>query len=42
VLAEFGLETRVVIADGEGHVKLEAELAELLPGAFGAEDLRKA
>jgi cytidine deaminase len=42
VLAEFGLETKVVVADGEGHVKQEAKLAELLPGAFGPEDLGKA
>jgi cytidine deaminase len=42
VLAEFGLETKVVIADCEGHVKLEADLAELLPVAFGPGDLNKA
>jgi cytidine deaminase len=42
VLAEFGLETKVVIADAEGQVKQEAELAELLPRAFGPGDLRKA
>jgi cytidine deaminase len=42
VLAEFGLDTKVVIADGEGHVRREAELAELLPEAFGPGDLGKA
>jgi cytidine deaminase len=41
VLAEFGGETRVVVADDEGHIKQEAELTELLPGAFGPEDLGK-
>ena len=41
VLAEFGGETRVVVADYEGHIKQEAELTELLPGAFGPEDLGK-
>jgi cytidine deaminase len=42
VLAEFGLETKLVIADGKGHIKLEADLAELLPVAFGPGDLNKA
>ncbi|MFZ2095047.1 MAG: cytidine deaminase [Anaerolineales bacterium] len=41
VLAEFGLETLVVIADDQGQIKQEATLAELLPGAFGPGDLRK-
>ena len=41
VLAEFGGETRVVVADYEGRIKQEAELTELLPGAFGPEDLGK-
>jgi cytidine deaminase len=42
VLAEFGGETQVVVADVEGHIRQEARLAELLPGAFGPEDLVKA
>ena len=41
VLAEFGLETVVLIADTQGNLKQEASLAELLPGAFGPGDLRK-
>jgi len=41
VLAEFGLETRVLIADAEGSLKQEAALSDLLPGAFGPGDLGK-
>ena len=41
VLAEFGGETQVVVADVEGHIRQEARLADLLPGAFGPEDLGK-
>lgn len=41
VLAEFGLETVVLIADAEGNLKQEATLSELLPGAFGPGDLGK-
>lgn len=41
VLAEFGLETVVLIADADGNLKHETRLAELLPGAFGPGDLRK-
>ena len=41
VLAEFGGETQVVVADVKGHIRQEARLAELLPGAFGPEDLGK-
>lgn len=40
VLAEFGLDTLVLIADGEGHLVQETRLAELLPGAFGPEHLQ--
>ncbi len=40
VLAEFSLETRVLIADAEGHLISEATVADLLPGAFGAKDLK--
>jgi cytidine deaminase len=39
VLAEFGLETRVLIADGEGRLVWETSLAELLPGAFQPNNL---
>jgi cytidine deaminase len=41
VLAEFGLETLVLIADAEGLVVQEMTVAELLPGAFGPADLGK-
>ncbi len=41
VLAEFGLDTRVLIADTSGELKQEATLAELLPGAFGPGDMGK-
>jgi cytidine deaminase len=41
VLAEFGLDTVVLIADGNGNLKQEAQLSELLPGAFGPGDLGK-
>lgn len=39
VLAEFGLETVVLIADAEGNLRQETSLLELLPGAFGPADL---
>ena len=35
VLAEFGLDTTVIIADSEGKVYREASVGELLPEAFG-------
>jgi cytidine deaminase len=41
VMAEFGLDTLVLIADGEGLLKQEIRLSELLPGAFGPRDLGK-
>lgn len=41
VMAEFGLDLTVVIADAEGKLRQEASLAELLPGAFGPADLGK-
>jgi cytidine deaminase len=41
VLAEFGLETLVLVADAAGNLKQEARLAELLPRAFGPGDLGK-
>ena len=34
VMAEFGLDTIVLIADGEGNLKKELTVAELLPEAF--------
>ena len=38
-LAEFGLDTQVIIADAAGHVVSETTVRELLPQAFGAGDL---
>jgi len=34
VLAEFGLETRVLIAEEDGRLVQELSVSELLPGAF--------
>ena len=39
VLAEFGVDTLVIVADAEGRIVLENSLAELLPGAFLPRDL---
>ena len=39
VMAEFGLDMLVFIADSEGVVHLETTVAELLPGAFTPKDL---
>ena len=41
VLAEFGLETIVLIADTSGRLLQETTVAGLLPGAFGPADLGK-
>ncbi len=41
VLAEFGLDTVVLVADGEGRLVLETTVAGLLPGAFTLKDLGK-
>ncbi len=41
VLAEFGVDTLVVIADAEGHILQEQTVADLLPGAFLPGDLAK-
>ena len=41
VMAEFGLDTVVLIADTQGKLRQEATVAELLPGAFGPGDLGK-
>jgi cytidine deaminase len=39
VMAEFGLETLVLIADTSGNVRVETSVSELLPGAFTPKDL---
>jgi cytidine deaminase len=39
VLAEFGLDTRVIIADEQGNVREELTVNQLLPGAFTPKDL---
>lgn len=39
VLAEFGLDTLVIVADEKGNVVEEATVRELLPGAFGPQYL---
>ena len=39
VLAEFGLETVVLVADLQGNLLHELTVAELLPHAFGEADL---
>ncbi|MDX9864607.1 MAG: cytidine deaminase [Anaerolineaceae bacterium] len=41
VLAEFGLDTLVLIADNQGNVHFEMTVSELLPGAFTPEFLEK-
>lgn len=41
VLAEFGLDTVVLIADGEGKLVQETTVKDLLPGAFTPEYLEK-
>ena len=39
VLAEFGLDTVVLIVDAAGQVMMESTVAGLLPGSFGPSDL---
>lgn len=39
VLAEFGLDTLVLIANERGEIVLEGSVADLLPGAFTPSDL---
>jgi len=39
VLAEFGLDTIVFVADVQGRIQQETTVKELLPGAFGSGDL---
>jgi cytidine deaminase len=41
VLAEFGLDTLVMVADGDGRLVLERTVDGLLPGAFTPKDLKK-
>jgi cytidine deaminase len=41
VMAEFGLDALVLIADGESHLVQETTVARLLPGAFTPKDLGK-
>jgi cytidine deaminase len=41
VLAEFGLDTIVVIADEEGRVTAEMTVGELLPESFGPSNLKE-
>lgn len=40
VLAEFGMDTLVLIADETGRLVREATVKDLLPGAFGSHDLK--
>ena len=40
VMAEFGLDTLVLIADGHGRLVQETTVAGLLPGAFTPRDLQ--
>jgi cytidine deaminase len=39
VLAEFGLDTRVLLADPDGRIVQQTTVGELLPKAFGPSDL---
>ncbi len=41
VLAEFGLDTLVLIADAEGNIRQEVTVNDLLPGAFTPKYLGK-
>ncbi len=41
VMAEFGLDTIVILADGQGKIVEETTVDELLPGAFTPEQLKK-
>jgi cytidine deaminase len=41
VMAEFGLDTVVLVADGEGRLVQETTVAGLLPGAFTPKDMKK-
>ena len=39
VMAEFGLDTLVLLADGDGRIVKETTVGELLPDSFRPEDL---
>jgi len=41
VMAEFGLDTIVILADGKGKIMEETTVKKLLPGAFTPEKLKK-
>ncbi len=41
VMAEFGLDTVVILADGTGQIVKETTVSELLPDAFTPEHLEK-
>jgi cytidine deaminase len=41
VMAEFGMDTTVILADGSGKILLETTVKELLPGAFTPKHLIK-
>ena len=41
VLSEFGLDTIILVVNSEGYIVLETTVAELLPSAFGPEDLNE-
>lgn len=41
VLAEFGSETVVLLANEQGEIVQETTISDMLPGAFGPEDLKK-
>ena len=40
VMAEFGLDTIILLADGGGHIVKETTVRELLPEAFTSEHLK--
>ena len=40
VLAEFGLDTRVIVARADGTILSETSVRKLLPGAFTPDDLK--
>jgi cytidine deaminase len=42
VMAEFGLDTLVLIADDQGNIAQELTVRDLLPGAFTPKDLPRA
>ena len=39
VIAEFGLQTLIVVADALGEILMEGTISDFLPGAFRPEDL---